>query len=252
MYLTSFRDIIWKLSLANNATSCRSFSIWVDTAQIGTTYNTLVLKYNWLVFCLVHKYNRMYRNSMWNHASSIRWKEKSFHFHSSRSFLNWSNIPDITSSHLCSLNGNHSSYSFNVVPLRYNALSRSVSYPGPHRLLQQVMRVYVQLCVWVCVCVCVWMGLFLIWAIDTAHITAQCTSEHPVFKCQLSGMKDSDVSDVWLNVPHTSLRCHNAHQITPNSQVELLFLGNSIGYLFLLSYQCIDKLTAHQITLLIQ
>lgn len=67
----------------------------------------------------------------------------------------------------------HPSYTALFLPLSASS--------GPPRLSQRVT--------WVCVSECVTVRVLCIWASVTAQITAQCTSEHPVFKCQLSGRR---------------------------------------------------------------
>lgn len=91
--------------------------------------------------------------------------------------------PTFLPSHLCYLNGKHKRCPSNVSPFRYTAIFLPLSvclFPWTTQTITG-SDVSVSECVTVCV--------LCIWASVTAQMTAQCTSEHPVLKCQLSGIR---------------------------------------------------------------
>lgn len=106
-------------------------------------------------------------------------KKNVFHFHLCL-FLFLSGATSLPS-HLRYLNGKHKRCPSNVSSLQiYCSFSASLFSP----FLQTTQTITAS-----DVSECVTVHVLCIWASVTAQITAQCTSEHPVFKCQLSGRR---------------------------------------------------------------
>lgn len=120
--------------------------------------------------------------------------------------------------------------------LLFVCLCLSLSSSGPPR--QSEWRECVCACVSMSVWVCVWESecvsgcLLCIWASVTAQITAQCTFEHPVFKCQLSGRRTVTVPsqircpcDTMCLTPVYNKVSHcTSKDMNPGKVVELLLL----------------------------
>ncbi len=172
--------------------------------------------------------------------------KKMFHFHLCLGLP--LSGPTSLPSHLRYLNGKHKRCPSNVSLLRYTALSLPLS-SGPPRLSQRVT--------WVCVSECVTVRVLCIWASVTARITAHCTSEHPVFKCQLSGRRTVTVlsqircpcdtmclTPVYNKVSHCTSKDMNSGIL---ARAEWLCFRKSFVDLIWF----IDQLTAQQIKLLI-
>ena len=110
---------------------------------------------------------------------------------------------------------------------------------------------------------CVAVLVLCIWCSVTAQITAQCTSEHPVFKCQLSGRRTLTVlpqirclcDTMWLTTVYNKVTCRTSKDMDSSEWVglnDLFCLWKAHPDLIRVIFQCIDLLTAQQIKLLMK
>lgn len=138
-----------------------------------------------------------------------------FHFHLCL-FLFLSG-PTSLPSHLCYLNGKHKRCPSNVSPPLpplqiYCSFPASLRRPPFLRTTQTITASDVS------VSECVAVRVLCIWCSVTAQITAQCTSEHPVFKCQLSGRRTVTVlpqirclcDTMWLTAVYNKVTCRTS------------------------------------------
>lgn len=142
-------------------------------------------------------------------------------------------------------------------PFRYTALALPLRRPPFLRTTQTITASDVS------VSECVAVRVLCIWCSVTAQITAQCTSEHPVFKCQLSGRRTVTVlpqirclcDTMWLTTVYNKVTCRTSKYMDSGEWVgsnDLFCLWKAHPDLIWVIFQCIDLLTAQQIKLLMK